>query len=349
MKFLRQAWYAAAWSEEVGKALLGRTILREPVVLFRDRDGLAAAIGGTCPHRFAPLARGKLSEGGISCPYHGLTFDRSGRCVRNPHGDHRIPKDAIVKSFPIAEKDTVIWIWMGDPARADAGQIPDFAPLNDEVTYTRTAGQVLDMPLRWDLMLDNLLDLSHAGFLHLGNLGSEAFSRGRMQVEKQGNRLWVNNLYPNGLPAPVFIGTGAIAPDVYVDYWVNVRWDPPGFMYFDAGITPAGHNRSEGVQLNSVQLLTPETPTSTHYFWRLFRSYRLQDASLTAAIEQMVSHAFHTEDEPMIAAVQERMGDRELMDMQPVMLGVDGGAMRARRILEDLIRKEDEPATTAAA
>jgi vanillate O-demethylase monooxygenase subunit len=348
MKFLRQAWYAAAWSEEVGKDLLGRTILGEPVVLFRNRDGAAKAIGGVCPHRFAPLARGKLSDEGISCAYHGLTFDQGGRCVKNPHGDHRIPKDAAVKAFLIAEKDTVIWIWMGDPARADIGLIPDFAPLNDEVTYTRTSGQVLHMPLRWDLMLDNLLDLSHAGFLHLGNLGSEAFSRGRMQVEKRGNRLWVNNLYPNGLPAPVFVGTGAIAPDVYVDYWVNVRWDPPGFMYFDAGITPVGRDRSEGVELNSIQLLTPETRTSTHYFWRLFRNYRLRDASLTADIERMVSHAFHTEDEPMIAAVQLHMGDRELMDMQPVMLGVDGGAMRARRILEELARSEESAATAVA-
>jgi phenylpropionate dioxygenase-like ring-hydroxylating dioxygenase large terminal subunit len=349
MKFLRQAWYAAAWSEELKDTLLGRTVLGEPVVLFRKTDGAPAAIGGTCPHRFAPLERGKLNGDSVSCPYHGLTFDGSGRCIRNPHGEGRIPKNARVKSFPLAEKDTVIWIWMGDPARADPAQIPQFTPLNDTTSFTRTAGHVLDMPLRWDLMLDNLLDLSHAGFLHLENLGSDAFSRGKMQVEKQGTRLWINNLYPDGLPAPVFVGTGACQPDVYVDYWVNVRWDPPGFMYFDAGITPTGRDRAEGVQLNSVQLLTPETPTSTHYFWRLFRSYRLNDAGLTTAIEQMVSHAFRTEDEPMIAAVQARMGGRELVDLQPVMLPVDEGAVRARRIVEELIRKEEEQSESAAA
>jgi phenylpropionate dioxygenase-like ring-hydroxylating dioxygenase large terminal subunit len=349
MKFLKQAWYAASWAEDVGGALLGRTILGEPVVLYRKSDGTPAAIGGTCPHRFAPLDRGKRDGDLISCPYHGLTFDSAGQCVRNPHGEGRIPRNARVRSYPLAEKDTVVWIWMGDPAQANPANIPDFPLINDTVNYTRTAGQLLHMQLRWDLMLDNLLDLSHAGFLHLNNLGSEAFSRGRMEVIKQGTRLQVNNLYPNGLPAPVFVGTGACAADLYVDYWVNVRWDPPGFMYFDAGITPTGRNRSEGIQLNSVQLLTPETSASTHYFWRLFRNYRLNDSSLTAGIEQMVSNAFRTEDEAMIAAVQARMAGQELMDLRPVMLSVDAGAVRARRILEDLLRQEAERDASAAA
>lgn len=348
MKFVRQSWYACAWSDELSNTLLPRTILDERVLMYRRLDGSPCAIGGTCPHRFAPLERGVLFEDAVSCPYHGLTFDGSGKCVRNPHGDGRIPQNAVVKSYPLAEKDTVVWIWMGKPSAADPARIPDFTPINDTQRYARTAGRVSHMPLRWDLMLDNLLDLSHAGFLHLGNLGSEAFSRGKMHVQKEGTRLWVNNLYPNGLPAPVFPGTGACAPDLHVDYWVNVRWDPPGFMYFDAGITPTGHDRSEGVELNSIQLLTPESATSTHYFWRLFRNYRLQDASLTVAIEHMVDHAFRTEDEPMIAAVQSRMAGSELLDMNPVMLSVDNGSIRARHILKELLCKEQGTAYEAA-
>ncbi len=121
----------------------------------------------------------------MSCPYHGLTFNPQGQCVRNPHGDHRVPKNAAVKSYPLHEKDTVVWIWMGNPGRADVHAIPDFSAIHDRKRYARTAGQVQHMPLRWDLMLDNLLDLSHAGFLHLGNLGSEAFSRGKMTVRKE--------------------------------------------------------------------------------------------------------------------------------------------------------------------
>src|SRR5262249_34723728 len=135
----------------------------------------------------------------------------------------------------------------------------------------------------------------------------------------------------------------------YVDYWVNVRWDPPGFMYFDAGITPTGRPHEEGVQLNSIQLLTPETPTSTHYFWRIFRNYNLEDSGLTAAIEQLVSQAFHSEDEPMIAAVQANMAGQELLDLHPAMLSVDNAAIRARRILAELIGKEAGQTSPAAA
>ncbi len=61
-------------------------------------------------------------------------------------------------------------------------------------------------------------------------------------------------------PRARFTGTGAIGGDVHVDYWVNVRWDPPGFMLFDAGVTPAGRDRAEGVELNSIQLLTARDP-----------------------------------------------------------------------------------------
>lgn len=340
MHMIRNAWYAAAWAEELSSGLFCRTILKEPILLYRKSDGTPVAIGDTCPHRFAPLHKGKLIDDAVQCPYHGLTFDGAGACVRNPHGDGRIPKAARVPAYPLVEKDSIVWIWMGQAELADPAAIPDFPQLNDSKGFTRTAGQVLTMPLRWDLILDNLLDLSHAYYLHLGNLGSEAFTRARTEVVQTGNRLQVNNLYPNGLPAPVFVGTGACTADTHVDYWVNVRWDPPGILSFDAGITPAGRDRGEGVALNSAQLLTPEHETSTHYFWRMYRNYRLGDQVLTAGIEQMVTAAFHTEDEPMVAAVQERMRGSELMDLKPVLLAVDGGAIRARRILEELIRRD---------
>jgi phenylpropionate dioxygenase-like ring-hydroxylating dioxygenase large terminal subunit len=55
MAYLMNAWYAVAWSDEIRTELFGRTILGRPIVLFRnDRDRLVA-IGGRCPHRFAPV------------------------------------------------------------------------------------------------------------------------------------------------------------------------------------------------------------------------------------------------------------------------------------------------------
>jgi len=92
MPFLRNAWYVATWSRELSdQAALQRTLLGESIALFRDSQGQPVALANQCPHRFAPFSGGKIRGDAIECPYHGLRFDRSGRCVHNPHGDGRIP------------------------------------------------------------------------------------------------------------------------------------------------------------------------------------------------------------------------------------------------------------------
>src|SRR3546814_11561118 len=115
-KYLRNAWYAAAWSEEIGGTPLGRTFLEQPVVLFRETDGTTVALADRCPHRFAPLSKGKLVGNAIECPYHGLRFGADGQCVHNYHGP--VTKAASVHRYPVMECYGLAWIWMGD-----AGQI----------------------------------------------------------------------------------------------------------------------------------------------------------------------------------------------------------------------------------
>src|SRR5262249_4520678 len=142
------------------------------------------------------------------------------------------------------------------------------------------------------------------------------------------------------LPAGVFSATGACPADQPVDYWVDVRWDAPGCMYFDAGVTPAGHPRTEGALLSSAQLLAPESEHSTHYFWRVYRNYLTDRPELTAGIEAAVQQAFATEDEPMIQAVQERMNGEDLWSLKPVLLSTDGGAVRVRRLMQQMAEAE---------
>ncbi len=125
MNFLRNAWYCAGWAADLGAEPITRTYLNEPVLLYRMRDGRAVAIGERCPHRFAPLHKGKLRDDCIECPYHGLRFDASGACVHNPHGDGAIPKAARVKAYPLVEQYGALWIWMGDPSLADESALID--------------------------------------------------------------------------------------------------------------------------------------------------------------------------------------------------------------------------------
>jgi len=342
--FLRNVWYPLAWGTEVGDGLFHRTLLNEPIVAYRRGDGVAVALADTCPHRFAPLHLGKIVDDCVQCPYHGLRFDSAGACVHNPHGDHKIPATAKVRSYPLVERDTLLWIWMGDPGEANDASIPDFGFLCEPDRYTYTRPQVMHMPVSYDLILDNLMDLTHAAYLHPNNLGSPAVARGRMSVTQHGTSVLSENLYPDGLPAPVFPAVGACKPDEHVDYWVDVRWDAPASMYFDAGVTPAGRPRTEGAKLCSAQLLAPETETSTHYFWCQYRDFNRDAPGLTEAIEKAVTEAFATEDEPMILAVQQRMAGRDLWAMKPVLLTTDGGAVRVRRLMSQLLDRERAPA-----
>lgn len=127
MAFIFNAWYVVALPEEVTDAPLGRTALDMPLVLFRQVDGSVSVLLDICPHRFAALSDGAVRGGHLQCPYHGLEFNGTGRCVHNPHGNGARPASLNVRNFPAIERDNLIWAWLGDPAKADPAEIPDFS------------------------------------------------------------------------------------------------------------------------------------------------------------------------------------------------------------------------------
>src|SRR5262249_13397883 len=152
--FIRNAWYIAAWADELKQEPLARRICNEPVVLFRDHDGRPAALVDRCCHRSAPLSLGEVVSGGIQCGYHGLTFDGSGRCVAIP-GQSHISDSVRVRSYPLAEKNQFLWIWMGDAAQADAIRIVDF-PYHDDKAHWPNKHDCYPIKANYMLMVDNL-------------------------------------------------------------------------------------------------------------------------------------------------------------------------------------------------
>jgi len=129
-RFVRNAWYVAAWSQEVARTPLARKILGEPLVFFRKQDGTPIAFIDRCPQKLAPLSRGEVIGDLLQCGYHGMQYDSSGRCVRVP-GQPPIPPAARLQSFPLVEKYNAIWIWMGAPERADKSSIIDIPEHGD--------------------------------------------------------------------------------------------------------------------------------------------------------------------------------------------------------------------------
>jgi phenylpropionate dioxygenase-like ring-hydroxylating dioxygenase large terminal subunit len=162
MAFLRNTWYVAMWSEQLAIGdVVSRTICDEPVAIFRKGDGGIAAIADQCSHRFAPLSKGNLCDDStkLECAYHGLQFDETGHCVHNPHGSGRIPQTLHVRAFPVVERHSIVWIWMGERA-ANPDLIPDFSHLDDGAPGIVSKRDMMVIDVDYRLMVDNLLDLS---------------------------------------------------------------------------------------------------------------------------------------------------------------------------------------------
>ena len=170
--FLRNYWYVAASDHDVQRQPLGRIILGEPIVFYRLEDGTPVALEDRCAHRHLPLSMGKLVGDTLQCHYHGLRYDKTGTCVRVP-GQDMIPRSARVKSYPVVERYHWLWIWMGDPALADPDKIPDFHWFDDPENWG-AKGQYLHVKANWQLIVDNLLDLTHLAFVHETTIGNSA-------------------------------------------------------------------------------------------------------------------------------------------------------------------------------
>lgn len=333
MNYLRNAWYCAALSEEVGEAPFARRILDEPVLIARDTEGAARAMSDMCPHRFAPLHKGIREGDSIECPYHGLRFDLGGRCVHNPHGSGRIPAAADLHAYPIVERQGVVWLWPGDPAAADESLLVDLRLIPRD--GAPIAGH-LEMAVDYRLVIDNLLDLSHVPYIHPGTLAPARMAR--QSHFDAGDRSLQCRYLMRDVETPS--SQALLFPHARGDFHSEMEWIAPSTLRHRVGMAETDAPVDEGSLGVLAHLITPSTATSTHYFWLASRNRRIDDASLDDALRAIITKAFVTEDEPMIAACQDYMAGREFFAMRPLYLDSDYAGTRCRRILEKLIDGE---------
>lgn len=345
MNYLRNAWYVAAWQSDLAASeIFRRTILDEPVLIYRQSSGQLAALRDRCPHRFAPLSKGVIVSDNIQCPYHGLVFNGSGQCVHNPHGNGHIPEKATVHAYPVMERYGAVWIWMGDSDRADPDLLPVFDFMDKNSFYV--AGRYLVINANYELETDNILDLSHIEYLH-PLFSSPAVSKAEVQFEHEGDTVWSRRFICDD-SLPDFLNEAFNIPkNARADRWLDVRWDAPALLALWSGGVIAGGDRSEGVVAPSVHWFTPETATSTHYFYGVSASRNMGDQGQVMA-EQIVESLrgpFENEDKPIIEAQGSYVGDRDLQSLRPLILPIDNGGIRARRILRKKINEEQAVST----
>ena len=342
--YVRNAWYVAAWSDDIGDgAVVHRTIMDEPIVLYRKAAGGVAAIEDRCPHRFAPLHMGKILDGDrIQCPYHGLEFDGSGACVRNPHGTKNIPPRARVKSYPVTEKHKAVWIWMG-AAPADAAKVPDFGVLDNVPEIHTTKRDSITIRANYQLIIDNLLDLSHTSYLHDGILGNADTVESEITVEQDGDDVVIGRHATNSAPPGMFAQFWPNHPP-RVDKFTKMRWMAPMTLRLVTGICKMGAAPESGTGYNAIHMLTPEKECSTLYHFTAVRfGVMTTDEKLNRDLQKKIADmrrfAFAEQDAPVIEAQQCIIeGANEPLD--PVVLAVDVGPVRYKRILDKMRQAE---------
>ncbi len=165
---LTDAWYIAAESKELQTKPLARSLLDQPLVLFRDASGQAHALFDRCPHRNVQLSGGRLRQGQLQCPYHGWEFDGSGSCVHIPalSAEETIPKGACTRVYPLQEQQGLLWVWMGERAH-EAHEQPFYLPYFDVNGWGwgRLQSQIAN---HVDNVIENFIDNPHTGYIHGG-------------------------------------------------------------------------------------------------------------------------------------------------------------------------------------
>ncbi|MSQ51625.1 MAG: aromatic ring-hydroxylating dioxygenase subunit alpha [Betaproteobacteria bacterium] len=344
--FLKQQWYVAAMPGEVNRAPLGRIICGEAVVMFRREDGAVVALQDQCPHRKYALSKGRVEGSEIVCLYHGLKFNGEGRCTFIP-GQDRIPDTLKARVYPTCEKFGWVWIWMGvtalgtdDATQADESHIPDFS-LHDAPGWQSVWGY-LRIEGDYRIVLDNFLDLTHIGYVHVATIGNAPAATVPMQVEPGESDVKFTRFMVDVPPPPTFLK--AVPFPGNVDRWQKARFLPPSNFQNDIRAVPTGtEDESRGLHYVVNNSLTPETETSTHYFWSVPRNYNLDDDNTSQVLRGEMIRAF--EEDKAVIEIQQKMMDMESPRTPINPIKADAAALAMRRVLERLEREEKTQAS----
>ena len=343
MTFIRNLWYVAAWSHELqGAGPIGRVIIGEPIVLYRKPDGSVVALEDRCPHRHAALSLGRVEGDGLRCMYHGLTFAADGVCTGGP-GPTIVPPGTAARAFPVIERWDWIWVWTGDPALADPGTIPEVHDPDDNDWVMRA--DAMDYAADYQLLHDNLCDLSHLDFTHETTLGAATGSKWANDEPKATalpdgvltERWFENHLFMQG-------------QDQLVDSWKSYRFVLPGLFlmetsYFPVGTAAAGGFRPPTARpifrRREQQAVTPVGEKRSRYLYATgVESKDAPAANLSGRVD-VIAAAF-AEDKRMIEA-QQRIWDLTSPERKKLFLPQDKAPSHFRKLIARRLILEQQP------
>jgi vanillate O-demethylase monooxygenase subunit len=320
--YVRNRWYVAMLSREVGRTPKQTWVLDVPIVLFRKASNEVVALRDVCPHRHAPLSLGTVVGDEIQCRYHGFQFDSSGRCTKIP-SEKTIPTAIHAEPIVVREALGFVWVWGGESSKADPNLLVSFPWLDKPGFASYHAAMVVEAPLQ--LIVDNLMDLTHVHFLH-SILGAT-----NLVHESEPMEVWETHdhvLYRRALKKR------KIGSDLYTE--VGGEFIPPSVVITSS--VPKREGRDEiqpGPMSQALHCLTPRSAHSTSYLalrcWNdLIRPHEI------AAIQQQTDVTL-AEDKAMIEA---QYRNRSAASADEKLIKSDRAAIMARRAYDRVLRSD---------
>lgn len=336
--FPMNRWWVAGFSWELQDTPLARTLLGHPMVLFRTPDGRVSALEDRCAHKELPLSLGRVEPGGLRCGYHGLLFDAAGACVEIP-GQARIPAKARVRSFPLVERDQILWVWVGATPHDPPADEPPAYRFHSDPAY-RFGGDSFRYDTPWQLIHDNLLDLSHLGYVHTRTIGGnpQLHMNAPIQVDGEGDVVRIVRLMPDSEAPPTYTAAWPFSGP-RIDRWQEVAFHVSHVLIWSGAMEPGSGRfddpNREGFHMRGFHGVTPETATTAHYFWTIATNPHPDKQNVTQLVVDQTAATF-LEDKVILEAQwlnQQRFPERHQVDIH-----VDIGPNRARRIVRDLMQ-----------
>ncbi len=330
------AWYAAATTDEVGRTPLARRVLGGRLVLYRTRDGGAVALEDRCAHRPVPLSTGRVEGDDIIAGYTGFRYAADGRCVAVPT-QANVPFGASVRSYPVHDDGTFVWVWPGDPGLAHLRPPPDTSWLRDP--GWATFGDVWETAASVRLLLDNFADITHVPQVD-PEIAPPALNAGHtppLEVRVTETTVRFSRDFP---PSPVAPWQAALM-DVPADALHAQREEgefySPGLWVDRWHVKVSGHGDADGTHsFLFAHALTPVDETTTRHVWRVSRNFA-PTAAATGTLAPLMGR-YYARVRVALETMQELV--TEDGPRPEVSVAADAAAAAVHRIMDRLVADE---------
>ncbi|HEX2546578.1 MAG TPA: aromatic ring-hydroxylating dioxygenase subunit alpha [Ramlibacter sp.] len=336
--FPADRWWVAGFGWELKDRPLARTLLNIPMVLFRTPDGKVGALEDRCCHKELPLSMGTVEEDGLRCGYHGLLFDCSGTCLQIP-GQDVIPAKARVRAFDLRERDQILWVWYGSTPDSRPDCEPPAYEFHSRADF-RFGGGVVHYDAPYQLVHDNLMDLSHLGYVHLKTIGgnARAHMNAATTVSQEGEMVRVVRHLLHSDPPPTYAQAWPFRGKI--DRWQEIDFHVTHVRIWtgavDEGSASVDDPDRVGFHMRGFHGVTPETNETCHYLWSIATNPQPGRADVTQLVVDQTEATF-LEDKVIIEA---QWKNQQRFGFGPqVAIHVDAGPNRARRVIERLAQQ----------